>query len=89
MSDYIGHRSATGGREPKAGPSGIAKVEYATSEKSEGPGGDAVSDSATELHPLLEVENGGRRVPSIFPGGLSSLLAHTDGDEKTQSPLLT
>jgi len=88
MSDYIGTQVRDRvAAEPKAGPSGIAKVEYATSEKSEGPGGDAVSDSATEVASSV---GGGKWRPSRafnIPGGPFSLLAHTDGDEKTQSPL--
>jgi hypothetical protein len=87
MSDHIGAQVRARVAESKAGPSGVAKAEYATSEKSEGPCGDVVSDSATEVASSV---GGAKWRPSRafnIPGGPFSLLAHTDGDEKTQSPL--
>jgi hypothetical protein len=94
MSDYIATQVRARMAEPKAGPSEVTKVEeYATSEKSEGPGGDVVSDSATEVSSSV---GGAKWRPSRafnIPGGPFSLLAHTeltrtvDGDEKTQTLL--
>jgi len=92
-SDYIGTQVRARLGESNAGPSGVVKVEYATSEKSEGPGGDAASDSATEVASSV---GGAKWRPSrVFniPGGRFSLLAHTeftkdmDDDEKTKFPL--
>jgi len=79
-------------RESKASSSEVTKVEYAASEKSEGPG-DVVSDSATEV--ASSVGSAKWRPSRVFniPGGPFSLLAHTgltmdtDGDEKTRFPL--
>jgi hypothetical protein len=87
MSDHIVAQVRARVAESKAGPSEVAKVEYATSEKSEGPSGDVGSDSATEVASSV---GGARWRPSRafnIPGGAFSLLAHTDGDEKTQFPL--
>jgi hypothetical protein len=90
MSDYIGTQVRARVGESKAGPSEAAKVDYATSEKSEGPGGDVMSDSATEVASSV---GGAKWRPSRafnIPGGPFSLLAHTglvDGDEKTRIPL--
>ena len=97
MSDHIGTQIRARVAEPKAGPSRISKVEYATSEaaseKTEVSGGDIVSDSATEVAPSV---GGAKRRPSHtfnISRGPFSLLAHTeltktvDGDEKTQFPL--
>lgn len=93
MSDYITTQARARMAEPKAGPSGVAKAEYATSEKSEGLGGDVVSDSATEVSSSV---GGAKWRPSRafnIPEGPFSLLAHTgvtktvDGDEKTQTVL--
>lgn len=94
MSDHIGAQVRARMAESKAGPSEVAKAEYAnaTSEKSEGPG-DVVSDSATEVASSV---GGSKRRPSRafdIPGGPFSLLAHiglgktVDGDEKTRFPL--
>lgn len=92
QSDYIEARARARLDESKAGSSEAARVEYATSEKSEGPG-DVVSDSATEVASSV---GGAKWRPSrVFnvPGGPFSLLAHieptkdVDGDEKTQFPL--
>ena len=93
MSDHIGAQVRARLAESKAGPSEVAKVEYATSEKSEGPGGDVVSDSATEV--ASSVGSANRRPSRAFniPRGPFSLLAYTeltknvDGNEKTQFPL--
>jgi hypothetical protein len=79
----------------KTASSAIAKVEYAASEKSEGPS-EVFSDSATEVASSA----GGKKLRPIrvfsIPKGPFSLLAYTDptkdtdGDEKqkTQSPFL-
>jgi hypothetical protein len=90
QSDYIEAQARARLGESKAGPSQVAKVEYASSEKSEGPG-DVVSDSsATEVASSV---GGAKWRPSrVFnvPEGPFSLLAHTmdaDGNEKAQSPL--
>jgi hypothetical protein len=94
MSEHIGAQVRARMAESKAGPSEVAKAEYAnaTSEKSEGPG-EVVSDSATEVASSV---GGSKWRPSRafdIPGGPFSLLAHTglgknvDGDEKTRFPL--
>jgi len=93
MSDYIGTQVHARVAESKASPSEVAKVEYATSEKSEGPGGDVLSDSATEV--ASSVGDAKWRPSRAFhiPGGPFSLLAHTEltkntnGDEKTRFTL--
>jgi hypothetical protein len=93
MSDYIASQVRARMAEPKAGPSEVTKVEYATSEKSDGSCGDVVSDSATEV--ASSVGGAKWRPPRAFiiPGGPFSLLAHTertknvDGDVKTEFPL--
>ena len=78
MSDYIATQVHTRMAEPKAGPSEVAKAEYSVSEKSEGPGGHVLSDSATEV----SSSDGGCKTwrPSRafnVPGGPFLLLAHT------------
>ncbi|KAI0308003.1 hypothetical protein B0F90DRAFT_1813350 [Multifurca ochricompacta] len=74
----------------KAGPTRFSELEYAASEKSEGPG-DVVSDSTTEVASSV---GGEKWLPSrVFdiPKGPFALLAHSDftmdGDEKVRSPL--
>ena len=92
MSDYMGTQVRARVAEPKAGPSRVSEyaTSEATSEKSEGSGGDIVSDSATEVASSV---GGAKWRPSHtfnISGGPFSLLAHTeltklmDGDEKTQ-----
>jgi len=77
-------RARVGGSKPAS--SGVAKVGYAASEKSEGPS-EVVSDSATEVGSSA----GGEKLRPIrtfsIPKGPFSLLAHidTDGDEKQKS----
>lgn len=87
MSDHIGAQVRARVAESKAGPSGVARVEYATSEKSEGPCGDVVSDSATEVASTVGSAKWRPSRAFNIPVGPFSLLAHTDGDEKTQSLL--
>ncbi|KAF8482150.1 hypothetical protein DFH94DRAFT_691760 [Russula ochroleuca] len=90
-SDHIETQARSRVGESKAGSSGAAKVEYATSEKSAGPS-DVLSDSATEVSSVGDAKRRPSRVFNI-PGGPFSLLAHTkltmnvDGDEKTQFPV--
>jgi hypothetical protein len=93
LSDHIGAQVRARMAESKAGPSEVAKAEYATSEKSEGPGGDVVSDSATEVASSVGGSNLRPSRAFDIPGGPFSLLAHSeldknvDGDEKTRFPL--
>ena len=94
MSDYIATQVRARMAEPKAGPSEVAKAEYAAFEKSEGPGGDVLSDSATEVSSSVGGERSWRPSRAFdVPGGAFSLLAHTglsknvDGNEKTRFPL--
>jgi hypothetical protein len=93
MSDYIATQVRAQMAEPKAGPSGVAKAEYTTSEKSEGPSGDVVSDSATEVASSIGSAKWRPSRAFNISSGPFSLLAHTeltknvDGDEKTHSPL--
>jgi hypothetical protein len=93
MSDYIATQVRAQMAEPKAGPSGVAEAEYTTSEKSEGPSGDVVSDSATEVASSIGSAKWRPSRAFNISSGPFSLLAHTeltknvDGDEKTHSPL--
>ena len=91
MSDYIATQARARMAEPKAGPSEVVKVEHAASEKSEGPSGDVVSDSATEVASSVGGTTKWRPSRAFnIPRGPFSLLTHTksvSGDEKTQLPL--
>lgn len=94
MSDYIAAQVRARVAESKAGPSEVAKVEYARSEKSEGSGGDVLSDSVTEVASSVGGAQWGPSCTFNIPEGPFSLLAHAElnksmgGDEEeTQTPL--